>query len=504
MFAQTAYEAMYQYLGLELHAKFIEVITSEKVLLATVLLVFGFMFFHTSVQFFSRYMPGALIARKSVPLSRYVKITALLFLSLALLNVGTEQGVRQYNGESWHTNPYIKGHIRTPVPSHRVSFVFDLLSRSAEEVAALIARVVDRLFQTTHSNLKAPNFFYKAIMFGASDTIEDTDLKQRIRFYTEECFDRMLPLIGNPGGIGSRIDAFFGEHSPLDAQLAELPIVTEDRSPYTCGDLKNEVGGRLKEYARSRTDWFGRALSRVSDEAKLGPLNLQAFTNQYLSQVLVNEYTSEHEAYLGVQKGSQLPGTAGRILQYFRRIGFDGLMGFLGGGEFMGAWVAAERSQEFSENLARAPHVAGFIKMLLIAIFPWLLFLVVAGRWKVLLTWWVVYFSVLLWTPIWTLLYHIMTSIALSAETLEAFGRLNDQVSLYSAQLISHRIYHLFAVYSWLQLLTGTAFTGMMLFFLRPALSDTESDAAPEAVPTVIEGASRAASAGSKAFGGAV
>ncbi len=468
MFAQTAYEAMYQYIGLELHARFIEIITSEKVLLATVLLIFGFMFFQTSVQFFSRYLPGALVARKSVPLSRYAKITALLFLSLALLNVGSEQSVKQFSGESWHTNSYVKEHVRGVVPSHKVSLVFDLLSRSAEEVAALIARIVDQLFQTTHSNLKAPNFFYKAIMIGASDTIEDTDLKQRIRFYTEECFDRMLPLIGDPGAIGSRIDAFFGEHSPLDPQLAELPIVTSDKTPYNCRDLKNDVQGKLKDYARARTNWFSRALSQVSDDAKLGPLTLQAFTNSYLSQVLVNEYTNEHEAYLGVQKGSQLPGAMGWIMQYFRRLTPGGLLSSIWGGELQGAWVAAERSQEFSENLARAPHVAGFIKMLLIAVFPWLLFLVVAGRWKILVTWWVVYFSVLLWTPIWTLLYHIMTSIALSAETLEAFGRLNDEVSLYSAQLISHRIYHLFAVYSWLQLLTGTAFTGAMLFFLRP------------------------------------
>ncbi len=65
---------------------------------------------------------------------------------------------------------------------------------------------------------------------------------------------------------------------------------------------------------------------------------------------------------------------------------------------------------------------------------------------------------------------------------LESFGKLNDGIALYSAHLVSSRIYHLFAVYSWLQLLTGTAFTGMLLYFIRPALSDTKGDSAPEVV----------------------
>ena len=219
-------------------------------------------------------------------------------------------------------------------------------------------------------------------------------------------------------------------------------------------------------------------------------MNSTSFENYEVSNFLVNEYQNQHEAALGIQKGSQVPTTGGRIIQYLNRItSFDGLISLFSGGGLQGAWVAAGRSQEFSENLARAPHVAGFIKMFLIAAFPWLIFFVVAGHWRVLIQWWLIYFSVLLWTPIWTLLYHVMTSIALSVDTMEAFGKLNDGISLYSAQLISSRMYHLFAVYTWLQLLTGTAFTGMLLYFIRPALSDTEGNSAPD----VMDSAQRAA-----------
>ena len=498
MFSNTAFEAMYQYLGLELHAKFIEVITGQKVFMAVIAMIFGFMFFLTTLQFFSRYMPGALVARKHVPLSKYVRIIALLFVAISILKVGSNQGVKNFKGESWHVNPYIHGQMRDVPAEYRVSFLYDLMSRSAEEVAALIARVTDSIFRTANSQLEAPNFFFKAIMYGAANTIENQDLKQSIRFYTDECFDRMLPMIAEKKGQ-NKLDGFFADNSGIDEKLSDLRIETHDRTPYNCLDLKNDVRGRMKDYATSKPG----AGKNLDQYLKLNPeiLNSTSYTNLQISDALVNTYAENQEAALGIQKGSQVPTTGGRIIQYFNRItGFDGLLSLFSGGNLSGAWVAADRSKEFSETLARAPHVAGFIKMLLIAAFPWLLFFVVAGHWRVLGYWWLMYFSVLLWTPIWALLYHIMVSIALSAEVMEAFGKLNDGVSLYGAQLITHRIYHMFSVYSWLQLLTGTAFTGLLLYFIRPALSDTETDSTPEGASTVAEGVSKAATKVAGAF----
>lgn len=477
MFSNTAYEALYQYLGLELHSRFIEVITSQKVFLATIAMIFGVMFFLTTVQFFSRYLPGALIAKRHVPLSKYVKMVALLFLSLSILKVGSTTGVRNFRGDSWYRNPYIHGQMKEVQPQYRVSLIFDIMSRTAEETAALLARVIDDLFQSTNSQLNAPNFFFKALMYGAANTIEDPDLKRSIRTYTDECFDRLLPLMADLKKE-NKLDGFFADSAAADIRLSQLTIQTPDRTPYSCLDLKNDVRNRLKDYALSRPG-VGRNLDTY---LKNNPgLNSVSFQNYEISNFLVNEYHSQHEGGLGLQKGAAIPTTGGHIIQAFNRLtGFDGLLSLFSGGDLQGAWVSASRSQEFSENLARAPHVAGFIKMFLIAAFPWLIFFVVAGHWRVLIQWWLIYFSVLLWTPIWALLYHVMSSIALSAETLQAFGKLNDGISLYSAQLVSSRIYHLFAVYSWLQLLTGTAFTGMLLYFIRPALSDTEHDSSPE------------------------
>lgn len=490
MFSNTAYEAMYSYLGLALHAKFIEVITSQKIFIGVISLIFGFMFFMTSVEFFSRYLPGALVRRRNVPLSNYVKIVACLFLGIAFLKVGSHTQVKRFNGESWDTNSYVRSKVRGVTPEYKVSFVFDILSRSAEEIAALVGRIVDNVFQSANSQLDAPDFFFKAMMYAGASSIDDPALKKSVQFYTEECFDRVLPFIAK-ASKESRLDRMYADSASVDQKLADVYIDRPDKKPYNCLDVKNEVRDQLKQYAWAKNE-AGGFIDKAATYLKI-PDVYKALTNYQASSLLVNNYMDSQEGMMGIQKGSQLPTTAGRVAQYFNRaMSWDGLLSIVGMKDYQGASLAASRSQEFSENLARAPHVAGFLKMLIVASFPWLLFFVVAGYWRVLIYWFLIYLSVLMWTPIWTLLYHIMVGISMSSEVMDSFGRLNDGVSLYSAQIISSRIYHLYAVYSWLQLLTGTLFTGMLLFFIRPALNDTQSDSAPSGFDSAQDSAGKA------------
>ena len=127
--------------------------------------------------------------------------------------------------------------------------------------------------------------------------------------------------------------------------------------------------------------------------------------------------------------------------------------------------------------------------MILIFVFPWLVFVVVAGYWKSLVYWFLIYFSVLLWTPMWTLFYHIMVNLSLSTETLQSWSQLNDGISLYSAELISQKMNYMFAVFSWIQLLVGVGLSGSFLFILRPLLSDSEKETTPDAFGDAQSGA---------------
>ena len=490
MFSNTAYEALYQYLGLELHSQFIAAITSEVFFKAMVVVIFSTVFFITIIKFFSRYMPGTIVARKQVPLSAFVKVIFCLFLGLALLRVGSTTGVRSYYGESWSDNPYIKTRYGNVKDQVKVSFIFDLMSRTAEESSAFLSRIIDHVMATTHSQLGAPNFFYKAIMYSGTATIQDQDLKELVHFYTENCFEKTLPLIGE-ARAQDKLNAFFNRDEGMDKKLSEIEIKTEDGTSYSCLDVKNEVRGSLKQYAIDHHITFvrnsGKHVYTIRDEAA---------ENMHMANMLVNHYLEDKEAAMGIMKGSQLPGTTGRVFQYLNRLfSFDALLSIFGFSDSHGASEAAGRSQKFSEHLARAPHVAGLIKLVLVAVFPFLVFFIVAGKWKVLVYWFVLYLSVLLWTPLWVLFYHIMTSIAQSVEVMEELGRFSDGISLYGARLVSSRMYYFYSIYSWVQLLVATLTTGGAFFFLRPMLMENKQESAPE----FISGANNTAGTASTA-----
>ena len=215
-----------------------------------------------------------------------------------------------------------------------------------------------------------------------------------------------------------------------------------------------------------------------------------------MANMLVNHYLDDKESVMGIMKGSQVPATTGRVFQYLNRLfSFDAVLSIFGFKDTHGSSEAAVRSQSFSEHLARAPHVAGLIKLVLVAIFPFLVFFIVGGKWKVLVFWFILYFSVLLWTPLWVLFYHIMTSIALSAEVMQQIGQFSDGISLYGAKLISSRIYYFYSIYSWVQLLVATLTTGSAVYFLRPLLMESKQETAPDFLSDASSTASNATTA---------
>jgi len=88
---------------------------------------------------------------------------------------------------------------------------------------------------------------------------------------------------------------------------------------------------------------------------------------------------------------------------------------------------------------------------------------------------------------LWTLLYHLMTTIALSTDVMEAFGRLNDGVSLYSSELITNKIYQFYAIYSWLQLVIGPLPTMVLAWGMFTGfLSDSQQESAPEGISSAV------------------
>lgn len=497
MFSQTAYEAFYTYIGLYLHEASIQLITSQEVLAGLLLIIFATIFFIATWRYFGKYMPGfALGKSRKVGLGVFVKVLASFLLGVAILKVDSPIGIKNPKRVTWHENKYIQGKIPHVEESYKVSFIFDLFTRSAEEIAQLANVIVDKLFKKTNSELEAPAAFYRAILYTGTLTIEDPDLRGLIDLYTERCFNEVIPMIGN-AKKSDKLSEFFRDNGVVDQELRAIPVETEGGDTITCLDLKDRVKSTLYEYSRRKKDRFTQPYAD-----KITKYFVSDSPNMEASSALVNYYLSKTESTnLGIQKGAEVPGGfASFALGWKRFFSWDGFLGMIGKKELSGAVLTAERAKSFSEYLQRAPHIKGMVKLFLIALFPWLVFFLFAGKWKILVSWYAVYVSVLLWTPIWTLLYHLMTSIALSAETMEAFGRLNDGISLYSSQLVSSRLYQFYAIYSWLQLILGPLPTVLLAWGMFGSfLKDNQEEGAPEAVNAGKAAALTAATGGGAA-----
>jgi hypothetical protein len=493
MYANTAYEALYQLMGLQFEEQVTTWITSQVIFRAVITMIFAACFFSFLVHFASRYLPFVIPARRA-PISKLISLVFCLFLGISLLKVNTTGSSEAMKGGSWAKNPYVASIRPDLKDQYKVSFIFKLLSGSAEELARGLGFLVDQAFSQTNPQMTAPNFFYKAMLGAAADTIDDPNIQSVIRTYTDDCLSKVLPTF-NPATDSHFLDQYFSNSGDADAKLAQVSIQSGTMGPaQNCLDLKNFLNDQLSGYARSRSSVEDQSQNYGNQFLKIIHGYGQNYDNWVSSNLLLNHYLSEREGTLGLEKGTELPGTAGRIMQYVdRSFSMDGILSILGRRDLKGASVAASRSQELSDHLARAPHVAGFIKMLLIGFFPVLVFFLAAGSWKPVIWWWLTYLSVCLWTPIWALLYHVITTLALNAEVMESFGKLADGVSLYAASLVSSRLYQAFAVYSYLQLLIGPLFTGALLSCMRPMLRDTESDSLPDGVGTVAGLAGRAA-----------
>ncbi len=496
MFSSTAYEAYYTYIGIYLHETSIKIITSQEVLIGILVLILGLTFFFGTWQYFSKFMPHGLGAGKSVGISFFFKVIACFLIGMSLLTVDVPKNIKTYKRVSWHTNPYIQGRFPGANESYKVSFIFDLFIRSAEEISQFGSSIVDRIFAKTNSELEAPAAFYKAFMYAGSQTIDDPGLVDKIDVYSRSCFDQVLPLIG-AAKTQDRIDEFFRKNGIVDQELSNIPIQMEDGQRISCLDLKNEMREHLWAYAEEKGAKFhrhyhGKVRLHTYEISKEDQKNLIA------SNALVNHFLSKSEDGLGTQEGAKVEGTLAKVfLGWSRFWSFDGFFTMVGLGNQVGSALTAERAEKFSEYLQRAPHLKGMAKMFLIAIFPWLVFLVVAGRWKVIFSWFAVYCSVLLWTPIWTLLYHLMTSIALSTELMQEFGKVSDGISLYSASFITAKLYQFYAIYSWLQLVVGPLPTMILGYGLFSSfLKDSQGESAPPMVTTIKDVGMSAATGG--------
>ena len=480
---QTAYESFYVYLGTALHEALIQLITSDVMFKGLLILIFAIAFLITLWRFSQKYMPSGLFgssSSKRAGASNIARLIACFFIGMAILKVDSTISISDYSNISWSNNKYISSRLPNVQPSYKVSFLFKYMTNTADGISVFLSNVVDKLFSSTNSQMQSPDYFYKAYMYAGTHLIKDPGLRVQIENYTKFCFNEVIHKIASADN-SDVISAFFSKDGVIDKEFRDIPLESKDGSIKNCFELKEDVRERLRDYSLEKISKMGDTYPQFMTDKRI---NFRSYQHYFMAKSLTNYYLENFENLLGVNKQAIPNGTFSKIQLYFSKIkSFDGILHLLDQGSLVGSALTAERAREFSEYLQRAPHIKGIARMILIIIFPLLIFFVIAGKWKVLWFWFTLYFSISLWQPIWDFFYHLTTHMALSKDLMMSFGSLNDGVSLLGAELISEKLYQYYALYTWLQIIVGPLPTLLIGYVgLNSMIRDHREESSPEII----------------------
>jgi len=491
MFSSTAYDAYFVSLGVYLHSNLTKFLTSNEFFRALLIFIAAVTLLVIGIQYFSRHLPGTFFEKRYVSLSKFFNFIICFFIAVSLLKIGSTVDVKNYDRKTWRDNPYLMDRLSKHDKDYQVSFIFDLMIRTIEEIGWGTTKLVDYLMAENHSNLKAPNFFYKSLLYAGASQIESPKLREKLEMYSTECVWKMLDNLPEE----NRNEDWLGKlHSAarlpdkITEIYSQIQFKREDGSTYTCNDLRFSVNQALYEESISEAPLYEKFLNESGLERKI---SASMMTNLEISSRLLNFYRSQRQNGIGIKKGSEIPGTFGSIIQYLSKLkSFEGLSRANNNDSIAGASLAVDKAREFNELQRKAPMIKGLVKMFLIGFAPLLAFMVIAMNWKILLWWAVAYSSVTIgWPFCWNLLYQLMTNFVASGSVLENMGQLSDSFSLLSAQLIMEDAYYFYTVIFWLQMASAIAVSGGALYFARGILSDNAEDHVPDIVPATANAA---------------
>lgn len=500
-FSNTAYEAYFVSLGVYIHSGITRFLASNEFFRALLMFILAVTLLVITFQYFSRYLPGSVFDRKFISLSRFAKFIVCFFLGASLLRVGTNVDFKNYDRSSWKSNPYMSDRISKDDEDYRISFVFDIMIRTIEEIGWGTTKLIDALMSENHSHLEAPDFFYKAILHAGASQVENPELREKLEMYSSECV--LKALSRNPEK--ERVTWFGKLHSKaflpedLDEFYKNTYFEKEDGSVYNCNDLRFAVNDALHLESMSKAPMMDQLLHSSGLEKKI---SVDQMRNIQIASSLLNFYRSKRESVVGVKDEVRLPGLFGSTLQFLDKLkSFEGISRITGHEDTAGASLAVDKAREFNDLLRKAPMIKGLVKMFLIGFAPLLIFAIFAMNWKVLVWWAVAYSSVTIgWSAGWTFLYHTLTNFVASGQVLKQFGQFSDGFSLSSVAIIMEDAYYFYSIIFMAQMTYAIALTGGALFITRSLLADRATDHIPEVVPMASNVA--LATGGMKSMGG--
>ncbi len=450
MTTATLTEALYLGQGLKLHSNFLDFINRGGV--HALALLFGVMFMVTTIRYFSRYFPGN-AGFKNSGLFDYVKIFFAMVIGMSILKANTSVSVRNFSGEEWAKNPRfvsVKGGKEV-----KSSFLFYLLGGTASGVATKIEENIDR-FVGKQAQTRRPNEMIRLVVNSSLAQIGDDDLRAKSHLLFDECSNiEGVELLRQRARISSA----------SEKKLRAIEFQTNQGVDYNCLSLLQEVRAGVAAEAKEKNERLYNQATTVSSGGPHGMVHIQdpdVIGNAMLINLL---NTRAPKQDLAPSPGG---GIGSAIVHHVMRF-------FSSGPDTKANEAMRKKAKEYESAERLAPHFIGFVKMILIALFPFLVFPLVLGHWRIMALWSLAFFSVCMWSPIWTLMHHCFVEVSQMTsyfKTAQHSALLQDEVA---SELVS-----MYIVFVSLQLAVAPAFSFFFLSSLKPLLAANASNVASQ------------------------
>ena len=466
MTTATLTEAIYLAQGLKLHSKFLGFINGSS--WSALAVLFGAVFMLTTIRYFSRFFPGSPGLKQS-GLFDYVKIMFAVIIGMSILKADYAVSVKNFSQQEWARNPRFvsvkgNGNVRT-------SYLFYLLGGSASGIATSLEQVIDKI-GGEHSQTKRPNEMIRRVVNASLAQIEDEGLRSKSHLLFDECDNiEGVELLRLDNRIAAK----------TKDKLRSVSFNTNQGDSYDCLSLLGEVRAGVSAEAHDKN---AALHNRVSYTQTPGPYggSLKYDPGVIGNAMLLNLlHTRQPKAELQPDSGG---GMGAFFIDQFNRF-------FTWNADVKSNEAARKKAKEYESAERLAPHFIGFVKMILIAIFPFLVFPMVMGHWRVMIFWTLAFFSVCMWSPIWTLMHHCFAEVS---QMTEYFGRAQYSALLQSE--VSSEMVSMYIVFVSLQLAVAPAFSFFFLSSLKPLLAVNAANvASQEPGAKIAAGVSTAASA---------
>ncbi|MBI2601900.1 MAG: hypothetical protein HYW48_02490 [Deltaproteobacteria bacterium] len=479
MFAVDSTEAIYRFIGIKTQEGVIVLLTHHWVFAAVVLFVIAWRLLRTG--YFLPFRDGSfslfVSPNRTLSVSQLIISLCVSLLLLSALKPLRILTIENFAGQNWSQHPLAGKRLTEATP--KANTLFSYLAGGAEELAHLSHRLFNSMFAGGQANMESPRWLFKAMIQASAVHIDQPELLDEVEAYGEACLEPVIESLGTS-------DFWLKEEEHRSSEVwNKFATIHPFGGSRTCVDLREELAHHLLRWAATHPGtahvfhWQPSGITELMPEFK----SYDWMVNTFAANALRNHIAAMEGHALSPfhnPEGANFDNGSG-VWRVIRKIfSVETWERFFFGNASGGSLSAANAAEELSRVLKVAPEVKGRILFFLIAAFPFFLFwAALRGVFGPLFFWTLMYFSIAMWEPLWSLSYNVLLAQMNAHKYLSALAELNDAISITAAETLRLRFNRAIEAYVFTQFGIATLVTSFAFWMGKGWLQQGANEGLP-------------------------